>query len=633
MPADLPAFRARLFGEFAVWVHGRRLQPVHSPKELLLPACLLVQAGENTPRPDLAQRLSPASDPSIALKNLRRYLADLRKALEPEAARLIVSEKERAVRFDISQADIDLITFHRAATSANLRLLEKAVTLHSRPLLEGWSAPTANGKTKHAPGGKNAERERIDWIKQKRQECRSRYLRVLIQLFQHQLAARHYQAARRYLRLLEAAGAVPLPEWQALIQALLDRKETRIAALFLEELEELLRRHHLKMPSDIRALGRKLQQMPPSEEAAPEPDPDCLWTYPAWSFKDTIPPQCLNESLICYWAATGQSAVAAERLKALLPAKGAVSPVVRSYVCIIVGRLSLGQRDLPTAFSYGRQAYDLFQAQGRRVGLLSALTILGCAAEYSHDFVQYKVYAQEYLELARALGHRFETAQALSGLGAAHLRFEEYAAARACFEEALTLFEALEDGRCTAIALAHLGEVAGKEKDHSEAIRRYVQAIAVARAIQDTDLTAHVTSDLARAYLEAGDLRRARRALLKRLCLFARLRNQAVLAAAMEGQILLEAAEGRQPETTSAAWAERVAMLVGMEQARRLELGQYAWIPADEQSFGTALAAAQKALPPEGAGSFDSFWQAGRSMTCEQAVRHVLTHYRRPPAP
>ena len=107
-------------------------------------ALLVLRAGREIRRDALASVLWPDSLPSDALTGLRQSLADLRKALGPEAVRL-QSPTPRTLRLDTAGAKIDVLEFDRAIKRGDRHGLERAIELYRGPLLDGcaelWILP------------------------------------------------------------------------------------------------------------------------------------------------------------------------------------------------------------------------------------------------------------------------------------------------------------------------------------------------------------------------------------------------------------------------------------------------------------------------------------------------------------
>jgi DNA-binding SARP family transcriptional activator len=99
--APVPSLSIRLLGPLAVQLRGASLPRLRSRKGDGLFTLLVLRAGQDVSRAWLAATLWPDSSPSGALALLRRELTALRRALGPEAARLI-SPTFHTLRLDLS---------------------------------------------------------------------------------------------------------------------------------------------------------------------------------------------------------------------------------------------------------------------------------------------------------------------------------------------------------------------------------------------------------------------------------------------------------------------------------------------------------------------------------------------------
>ena len=153
--AALPTLSVRLFGPFDVWVEGKPLPRLRSRKGQWLLALLALRGGLAVERTWLAGTLWPETTEENALVSLRQTLTDLRRALGPEAVR-IVSPTTRTLAFDISGAFVDVALFDAAtqqnnSEQNNSELLERAVALQQRPLLEDcleeWALPERESRS------------------------------------------------------------------------------------------------------------------------------------------------------------------------------------------------------------------------------------------------------------------------------------------------------------------------------------------------------------------------------------------------------------------------------------------------------------------------------------------------------
>jgi predicted ATPase/DNA-binding SARP family transcriptional activator len=127
-----------LLGPFAVCVNGVPLPRLHSRKVEAILALLILRHDRPVKRPWLAALLWPDASPSQALATLRRYVGYLRRALGPEAGRLL-SPTPHSLALDLTGCAVDLVAFDAALAQGDRLSLEQAVALYRGPLLEGWT--------------------------------------------------------------------------------------------------------------------------------------------------------------------------------------------------------------------------------------------------------------------------------------------------------------------------------------------------------------------------------------------------------------------------------------------------------------------------------------------------------------
>ena len=128
----------RLLGSFEVRVDGQPLAPKHSRKEHLLLALLALRPNRPVERDWLEEILWGENSPIEAEDYFRHVLSAVRKSLGSERTRL-QSPSNHTLLLDLTQADVDLLTFDNAVVSKDMAAQEQAVSLYCGPLLEGWS--------------------------------------------------------------------------------------------------------------------------------------------------------------------------------------------------------------------------------------------------------------------------------------------------------------------------------------------------------------------------------------------------------------------------------------------------------------------------------------------------------------
>jgi predicted ATPase/DNA-binding SARP family transcriptional activator len=215
----IPSFTLHLFGPFAAHVAGEPLPRLRSRKGHALLALLALHHPSPLDRSFLAASLWPDASPSNALYNLRRTLADLRRALGTHASHLR-SPSPRSLALDLSLAHVDLLAFDAALAQGDDAALRRAVALYRGPLLadctEAWLLP---------------ERERRE----------AAYLAALERLATRARTRGERAEAERYLRLALACDPLRESACRALMALLAEQGETSAA---LQLYQGLRRRLH-----------------------------------------------------------------------------------------------------------------------------------------------------------------------------------------------------------------------------------------------------------------------------------------------------------------------------------------------------------------------------------------------------
>jgi predicted ATPase/DNA-binding SARP family transcriptional activator len=240
-PAE-PALTICLFGPFEAHVDGAPLPRLRSRKGPWLLALLALRHGREVERAWLAGTLWPESAPSQASHNLRVTLADLRRALGPEAGRL-QSPTRHTLSLDLSGTTADVVAFDAAVAHHDSASLERAIALYRGPLLEGcgeeWAFPERQSReqaylaaletlaTQARAGGDPGEAERhlrravaVDPL---RETAQRGLMQVLAGGGSYAAAAQVYRDLR--LRLHREVNSEPDAETRALFEHL--RAEAR----------------------------------------------------------------------------------------------------------------------------------------------------------------------------------------------------------------------------------------------------------------------------------------------------------------------------------------------------------------------------------------------------------------------
>jgi class 3 adenylate cyclase len=173
----------------------------------------------------LAGLLWPDRSTSQGLATLRRDRTDLRRALGPEAGRL-VSPTSYSLSLDLTGAWVDLLQFDAAIAGAELPVLEQAVALYRGPLLDGWTE---------------------EWVFQERAPREQAFLRALEILAEQSQAAGELATAEGYLRRAVAADPFRDTAIRSLMAVLSARGNY---AMVIQTYRDLRRRLHEELNAE-----------------------------------------------------------------------------------------------------------------------------------------------------------------------------------------------------------------------------------------------------------------------------------------------------------------------------------------------------------------------------------------------
>ncbi len=126
-------------------VRGEQVGAFRSRRVALVLYILLKANGAEVSRSHIAGQVWPESSEVQALANLRQSLVDLRKALGPEAPRLIAIDR-RSVRFEIEGVVVDCLQFQAFEKSHKPERWSDAIALYQGALLPGLSEEYVYGE-------------------------------------------------------------------------------------------------------------------------------------------------------------------------------------------------------------------------------------------------------------------------------------------------------------------------------------------------------------------------------------------------------------------------------------------------------------------------------------------------------
>lgn len=255
----------RLFGAFEAAVDGVLLPRSRQNDRLL--TLLVLRHGQAAERAWLAATLWPDADEQNALFYLRRTLTELRRALGPEATRLL-SPTARTLQLDLANADCDLLAFDAALARGDDASLTEAVRLYRGPLLEGWyeewaqqdregrehayldaaEAVARDALARQAPQEALVYLRRVISVEPLRETAQRTLMQALAAMGDYAAVTQVYRDFR--LLLHEELNTAPAAETTALYHRLREegRKESETPKSISPHLKSEHRTHHLPNP-------------------------------------------------------------------------------------------------------------------------------------------------------------------------------------------------------------------------------------------------------------------------------------------------------------------------------------------------------------------------------------------------
>jgi predicted ATPase len=240
-----------------------------------------------------------------------------------------------------------------------------------------------------------------------------------------------------------------------------------------------------------------------------------------------------------------------------------------------------------------------------------ALYAAGWLALRQGDYATATPSFEESLRLFRSLEEPVGMAAALHGLGGVALELVDYARAQNYFAESLALRRAVNDVWAISNSLLNLGKIARNQGDHARAVILLEESLALGRQVGERSSIAFALRSLGRTLSLQGHWQRAAALHRESLSLSKELKHQLGIVEALDG--IAEVA------TALEQWS-RAARLYGAAKAIRHAIG--APIPPVSRPIYEAYW--NKVRAALDAKTFRAEWDAGRTMTLEQAVSYAL---------
>jgi tetratricopeptide (TPR) repeat protein len=196
-------------------------------------------------------------------------------------------------------------------------------------------------------------------------------------------------------------------------------------------------------------------------------------------------------------------------------------------------------------------------------------------------------------------------------LGEVDLAQGDYARAATLLEESLLLYQELGNSYEISSVLNYLGDAAQLQGDYQRATTLFAEALALRQDLGDRRGSAAILGNLGDVALRQGNIVQAVALHTESLDIFRDIGWRQGIGWTLLDFSAVACALG-QPE--------RVALLLGAEEALREALGYQIW-PTERTDYERTIAAAHTALGEE---AFAAAWAAGHALTLEQAIAEAL---------
>lgn len=280
-------------------------------------------------------------------------------------------------------------------------------------------------------------------------------------------------------------------------------------------------------------------------------------------------------------------------------------------VTALLGRVHMDRREMGPARAFTEEELALAETLGDPRMLARAYRDLGVLEIAEGNYAQARPLLEKSLEIRVRLGDRMGIAFTLGCLGDLEKHGDIPRAIRYCQEE-MAIYRELGNLGETAHALHRMGNLHYIQGDYEPARRAYAEALGFFRSLQSDVGFAYVRMNLGSALFHLGEAAAAMELYREALPLYLQTRNDEGIVWALERLAIVEALQGD---------ARKAARLMGTASTMRERLG----IPMpvfDREDFEAALSEL-RAKPGEAA--FTDEFEAGRSMTLEQALPFALS--------
>lgn len=281
-----------------------------------------------------------------------------------------------------------------------------------------------------------------------------------------------------------------------------------------------------------------------------------------------------------------------------------------------IGRTLLGlailsryQDDYVAARTLGEEGLAAFASIDDRWGTGRLLTHLGMIAWVQGRHAEGTAHFEEALAQLREIGDTAGIFDVLIEIGKGASDAGDLTRAHALFDEALTLASTLDDAAGRSAALSELGVVAYRSSDQARATELLLQAAALAQQSGDLRQLAYLSAHLGDVEFAQGAIGNAAARYASGLALFLPLGNRVGIAQSLESIGRCAAAQGER---------EPALRLFSSSAAMFRAIGA---TPAPGHDPSTAAESIRPRLAPQ---AFARFWDAGQSLTTDQAAADAV---------
>jgi predicted ATPase/DNA-binding SARP family transcriptional activator/uncharacterized protein HemY len=283
----------------------------------------------------------------------------------------------------------------------------------------------------------------------------------------------------------------------------------------------------------------------------------------------------------------------------------------RAYALSNLGAMACSQGEYALARSLLEESLAIMQELGDKQGIAIALHSLGLTTSEQGNYIPARSLLEQSLTIYQELGDKQHIAYCLSNLGIIASELECPLSARPLQEESLAIMQELGDKRGVAYTLCVLGGIACDQGDYASARSLIEEGLSLQQALSNKHGQADALAHLGRVAYKQGDHAAAHACFRASLTLSQELENTQGVWETLK-------------EFAQVAWAQkqaaRAARLGGAIEALQQSLS-IALPPRERKELEGNRAAVQEALE---AGAFAAAWEAGRTMTLEQAVQYAL---------